>query len=516
MNQIKMGTLLSYLQMALSVIIGIVYTPIMIRLLGRNEYGLYNTVASTISVLSILSLGFNSGYIRYYARYKKEENKEAVYRLNGLFILIFGIIGLISLLCGLYLTNHLQLVFSEGLTTEEYKTARILMLLLTINLAVSFPMSVFQNIISANERFFFLKLLGLLRTVLGPMLTLPILLMGYRSIGMVTVTLLVSFITDVCYLVYTKARLQERFIFHSFEKGLLKSLFVYTGFIALNIIIDQINWNVDKVLLGRFRGTAEVAVYTVGFSLYQYYMQISTAVSGVFTPRIHRIYNEWKAQPQEMNRRFTDLFIVVGRIQFLILGLVASGVILFGRAFIHFWVGDGFEASFLVALLLILPASIALIQNTGIEIQRAENKHQFRSIVYFAMAVINIGVSIELCKRYGAPGSAFGTSVSLIIANGVIMNIYYHKKCGINILLFWKTIIRMFFGMIPSFLFGFVILRVFPMTSFLRLALGILVYSMIYACSVWLYSMNDYEKEIIRSIVRNLLKIKNRKSGLPR
>ena len=29
----------------------------------KNEYGLYQTVASTISMLSILSLGFNSGYI---------------------------------------------------------------------------------------------------------------------------------------------------------------------------------------------------------------------------------------------------------------------------------------------------------------------------------------------------------------------------------------------------------------------------------------------------------------------
>ena len=101
MDQLKLGTLLSYLQMALSVIIGIVYTPVMIRLLGQNEYGLYNTVASTISMLSVLSLGFNSGYIRYYARYKKEKRTEATYRLNGMFLLIFSIIGTIAFLCGL-------------------------------------------------------------------------------------------------------------------------------------------------------------------------------------------------------------------------------------------------------------------------------------------------------------------------------------------------------------------------------------------------------------------------------
>ena len=504
MNQLKAGTLLSYLQMTLSVIIGIVYTPVMIRLLGQNEYGLYNTVASTISMLSILSLGFNSGYIRYYARYKKAKNTEAISRLNGMFLLIFSLIGLIALLCGLYLMNHLQLVFSKGLTSEEYKIARILMFLLAINLSISFPMSVFQTIISAHERFVYLKILGVMRTVLGPMLTLPVLLMGFGSAGMVSVTLLVSLITDTCYLYYTLKHLGERFHFNSFEKGLLKSLFGYSVFIALNAVIDQINWSIDKILLGRYRGTAEVAVYAVGFSLYHYYMLISTSISGVFTPRIHKIYNDWKGQPEELNQRFTSIFVKVGRIQYLILGLVASGVVFFGRTFIHFWVGDGFENAYFVTLLLILPASVALIQNLGIEIQRAENRHKFRSIVYSLMAAINLGLSIWLCQKYGAVGSAIGTAISLIVANGLIMNIYYNRKCGINIPLFWSNFIHISIGMIPPILFGIMITIVFSMTSVLRMAIGILLYSLIYVFSVWLFSMNDYEKEMVRDFVRKI------------
>ena len=59
-DQRKLGSLLSYSQMFLSILIGMLYTPVMIRLLGKSEYGLYNTVASTISMLSnvvFLSLG---------------------------------------------------------------------------------------------------------------------------------------------------------------------------------------------------------------------------------------------------------------------------------------------------------------------------------------------------------------------------------------------------------------------------------------------------------------------------
>ena len=180
-RQLKLGAALSYAQMAVNVLIGLLYTPLMLRLLGRSEYGLYNTVVSTISMLSVMSLGFHSSYIRYYAEYKAEDNQEKIKNLNGVFLLVFSAIGVLALICGLYLTFHLELVFDKGLTVAEYDTARVLMLMMTVNLAISFPMSTFTSIISAHERYVFLKLVGILKTVFSPLLTLPLLFFGYAN-----------------------------------------------------------------------------------------------------------------------------------------------------------------------------------------------------------------------------------------------------------------------------------------------------------------------------------------------
>ena len=125
-----------------------------------------------------------------------------------------------------------------------------------------------------------------------------------------------------------------------------------------------------------------------------------------------------------------------------------------GKDFIlNIWAGKEYEDAYYVALLLIIPASIALIQNIGIEIQRAQNQHQFRSVIYIGMAVINLVLSILLCQKYGAIGCAIGTAVSLIIANGLIMNIFYHKKCNIDIVTFWREIGSVAKGMIIPFIF---------------------------------------------------------------
>lgn len=509
-NQVKIGSVLSYLQMALSVLIQLVYTPIMIRLLGKNEYGLYQTIASTIAMLSVLSLGFNSGYIRYYAIYKKENNQNSISKLNGLFLIIFSIIGLVGLVCGLFLSFNLNIVFDEGLTLEEYAKARILMLLLTFNLAISFPMSVFQNIISAHEQFVFLKLLGMFKTVFSPLITLPLLLMGYRSIAMVVVTVSVTLIVDIMYFIYVIFKMKEKFIFHDFEKGIFKGLFLFTVFIALNTVIDQINWNVDKLLLGRFKGTGIVAVYSVGYTLYQCYAMFSTSVSGVFTPRIHKIVNLTKDDMIKQKAELTDLFTKVGRIQFLILGLIASGIVFFGKYFIvGIWAGDGYDDAYPVALLLVIPASIALIQNLGIEIQRAENKHQFRSIAYAVMALINLGLSIVLCQKYGAIGSAVGTAISLVVANGFVMNIYYNRKCNIDIPFFWKNILRQSVGLILPICVGIAIVTFVEVSSLLMFAVCVIAYTTVYCFSMWMFGMNEYEKNLIK---KPLFKLFRRKS----
>ncbi len=506
-NQIKLGSAFSYIQIIVNVLIGLLYTPIMLRLLGQSEYGLYNVAASTISMLSVLGLGLTSSYVHFYAGYKKNQDEQGIRKLNGLFLIVLSVIGVIAFACGMVISGNLSLVFDQGLSASEYQTAKILMRVMVINLAISFPMSVFTCIISANERFVFLKLLGIIKTVIGPLATLPILLMGYGSVGMVLVTLGSSLLVDVIYLYYTFRVLRQRFVFHDFESGLFKSVFVFTAFIALNLIVNQINDNVGKLLLGRYRGTDEVAVFSVGHSLFNYYTMLSTAISGVFVPRIHHIVRQTEHDMVEQRARLTSLFVRIGRLQFALLALVGSGVFFFGKRFITgYWAGAGYKDSYIIALILIVSGSIALIQNVGIEIQRAENKHRFRSILYIGMALLNLVVSVFLCKKYGAIGCTLGTAISYVMVNGIVMNIYYHKKCNINVLAFWRSILWMAKALLLPIGCGLLIYKFIPQTSIWLFGAGICIYSLIYMVSMWFFGFNAEERGLFTGILTKFRK----------
>ena len=489
-----LGIVLQYAQMALSIIIQIAYTPIMLRILGQNEYGIYNIASSTISYLSLFSLGLGGSYLRYYSIYKNNKDNDGIKKLNGLYLFVFTILGIVAFIAGLVLTVNVQRMFNSSYTENEIGIARILMLLLSINLALTFPGSVFSSYIMSQEKFIFQKIVNIITTVLAPASNIIMLYCGFGSIGMVVTTTSITIIAIAINIFYCFKKLHMQLTFRKMDFKLLKDVAYFSFFIALNQIIDQINWQTDKLILGKMINGGAVAVYAVGANINTMYTSFSTAVSSVFAPKVNKIVAENKP---DMNEELTVLFIKVGRIQWFIMALILTGFIFFGQYFIEVWAGKEYADAYFIALMLICPVTISLIQNIGIEIQRAKNKHKFRSIVYLIMAVLNVGISIYFVSLWGILGVALGTMISLILANGIIMNIYYQKYVGIDIIKFWKSILSTGLGFILPTTLGVLIMFFYKYQGIRDFILLVLGYSIIYGISVYFLSFNAYEKSIV-------------------
>lgn len=500
MNQKKAGVLLSYAQTALSTVLSLVYTPVMLRLLGRSEYGLYTLVSGFISNLSLMSFGLGSAYVRFFARAEAQEGEDGVARINGMFMTVFLAIGAASLLVGGVLVANVRNIFSAKLTEQELSTARVLMALLVVNIAVSFPCSVFTSYVTAKERFFFQRTVTMVRTVLNPILMLPMLLMGFGSVALVLVTILLTVFSDGFNIWYSVKKLGMRIDFRGFSVGLLREMGSFSFFIFLNTIVNQINWSVDTTLLGILRGTADTAVYGVGMQIYNYYMALSTAISGVFVPQINRLVT--RGQEEELTRLFTR----VGRVQFMLLALVLTGFWLVGRPFLLAWGGADYGGAYPIALLLMATTTVPLIQNMGIEIQRAKNMHQFRSKVYLGMALVNVLVSIPLGKRYGGFGCALGTAFSMIVGNGLIMNVYYHRRIGLNMAYFWREILRIVPAMLPPVALGLFVTRMHAFSGYGGVLLFAAPYALVFFLFVYRFAMNGDERALVRGMAGRLLR----------
>lgn len=499
-NQLKAGVILTYLSSGMSTLIALVYTPIMLGILGQSEYGIYTLVNSVVANLAILSLGFGSSYMRFYSRCKVKNDEDGIKKLNGMFIVVFGIIAVVALIAGFVLLQNTENIFKNGLSAEEISKARVLLCISVVNIALSFPASVFTSFITANEKYVFLKAVNMIKMVFSPLINLPMLLLGFGSVGMVTATLVLNIFADCLNIIFSVRKLNMRFDFRHFQWGLLKNIWGFSFFIFLNIITDQINWNVDKFLLGIFQSSVAVSVYGVASQLNNSYTSIFWSLSNVFIPRINMLVSAG-----EDNFKITQLFTRIGRIQFMVLALILEVYLFFGKFFINVWAGPGYAESYVIGGLLIFAVTIEGIQTAGIEIQRAKYLHKFRAVLCFFMALGNILLSIPLCIRYGATGASIGTVISLVIGNGIIMNIYYHKKVGINVIYFWKNIISLLPALILPTVFGIFANIKFPLSSIPGFIAEAGIMCALYCLSMWFIGMNASEKQLISGPLSKIL-----------
>lgn len=166
-NQLKAGVVLSYISTAITIVIQLLYMPIMIRLLGKSEYGLYSLVSSVVSYLSLFSLGFTGAYLRFFARFYGDKKKLA--SLNGMFLTLFSILSVIATICGMILSFFPEQIFGSKLSDSELLKARILMFILVINIAITLISSIFDSMIGAYEQFIFQRIVGLISTIVNPL-----------------------------------------------------------------------------------------------------------------------------------------------------------------------------------------------------------------------------------------------------------------------------------------------------------------------------------------------------------
>ena len=185
---------------------------------------------------------------------------------------------------------------------------------------------------------------------------------------------------------------------------------------------------------------------------------------------------------------------------------IITGFVIFGKYFITLLYGESYETAYYMACILMIPVTIPLIQNVGLNIIQAKNKYKFRTVVFFFIAIANVMVSIPLAKLYGGIGAAMGTGLSLIIGQVIIMNVYYQKKIHINIIKFWKEILKMSIPVIICFTLGLFSYKIIGNRGIIVFILEIVVYTAIYSLLMWNFGMNLDEKNLFKRMVNIALK----------
>ena len=186
--------------------------------------------------------------------------------------------------------------------------------------------------------------------------------------------------------------------------------------------------------------------------------------------------------------------------------MILFGFLTFGRPFVNLWAGPEYSDAYIITCLFFISLYIPLIQNLGITILQARNQMKFRSLLYIVTASVALVLQYFFAKLWGGIGCAFAIAGALFVGQGIIMNVYYRIKQGLDIRRFWVEITKM--NLAPAILsiLSFIVMQKYAIDNWLTLAVCICLYAFIYIVVLYKLSMNEYERTLFVEPIKKILK----------
>lgn len=500
-KEIKGGALLSYATIFATNIVGIVLTPYIIKSLGASEYGLYTMIGAFVGYLTVLDLGINNSIIRFVAKYRAEKDKKGEENFLAVSFIIYAIISLTIILFGSIGYLYLDELFGKTLTLEQLNKAKIMVVILIFNVAVTIPGGAFNAICMAYENFRLPKAINLVKYILRSILVVVILFYGGDSISLVIVDTIMNLIFIIAMAYIALYKLNVKIKYYSFEKTLAMSIFHYSIWVFVLALVNKLRWQFGQLVLGLNYETTIVAIYAVGITLGSYYGAFSSAISSLFLPKAMQMTVKSES-PQIM----TDTFIKISRISTYILFFILGGFILVGRQFIHLWVGDTFNEAYLFTVLIMIGLTFTLSQSFGNDLLQAKNKHRFRGIVILTATILGVAVGWYLSLSYGAIG-LISSIVAFIFLERIVMWWYMNKELHINMINYFKDFSGQLVCFLIALLISYPLLGLISTTGWFGLLTKIILFSAMYSCCMY-QVMNTTEKRLVYDLIPATLKIK--------
>lgn len=496
-NQKRNGVLISYINIILNMFVNIFLTPVLISVLSDEVYSIYKVIHSLAGPLIILNLGLATITTRCVAKYHAVDNGDKKEKENilAMSLIIAVLMAVVVILIGFMGRMMIPEIYGDNYSLEMIILAQKLFVVFSFSTALTIITDVFKGCVAGNERFVFRYGMQTLQLLLKLGLTVVLLQSGMGALGVAFVDLFNNIILLVLFSIYAVVFLKEYPRLYRWDWQEFQNILTFAVAILLQAIINQVNNNMDVVILGVYiEDKSIITMYSAALSIYVIYNSMISVFSSVFFPKAVRLIEQ-----NDTREQLTDFVIGPGRIQAMIAVAVIGGFGLFGKEFIELWIGSRYTYAYNVALILMIPVTIPLVQNVCLSILDAKLKRMFRSVVLCLMAVLNVVISIILVQIMGFWGAAVGTAISLIAGHGVLMNIYYHKAIGLNIRRMFKEIFRGTFGCGIIAVLIISPLKLLFENNWVTFFIKCIAFCVIYITLLWKVGMNKEERRYVES-----------------
>lgn len=492
---------MSYFTIAFNMIAGLIYTPWMISQIGQSNYGLY-TLATSLITMFVIDFGMSAAVTRFVSKYNAAGDQNSVNNLLGIVYKLYLLIDAFIFTVLLVVSFFLETIYSN-LSSSDLETFKILYLIVGLFSIISFPFTNLNGILTAYEQFVGLKLAELFHKAFIIAAMVIALLCGYGVLALVTVNAISGILTIIIKLLIIRRKTAVRVNFKYFDRQMLKEIFGFSVWTTVGSLAQRLIFNITPSIIAAVSATGAVgcAIFGMSNTIEGYVYTFATAINGMFMPRISKIIHDGKKETELM-----PLMIRIGRIQCMIIGLLVTGFIAFGRSFIiDIWNKPDFSQSYLGTVVLIIPSFFYLpmqIANTTLIV---ENKVKLQAYVFIVMGVLNVCLSLVLSKYFGALGASLSIFVAYMVRT-ILMAVIHHKVLHLDMPKFFREVFLKISPWLLITLAAGIALEYFNpiVNKYLRFGTNGIAFVALFAALMYFFGMNTYEKNLLFGTVRKI------------
>lgn len=437
------GIIINYLQLFVAFASNLILTPIILKHIGRDAYGLWAILNSIMVYFILFDLGLNTSVAKYTAEYRAANRQEDISKVVSTAFTFFIFVAFSVVFISLVLMHFLPSIFKIPISLAE--EGKISFLIMGANIAIVIIGGVFGNLIYGHQRVDVWKTCSIIQLVTNAILVIIFLQFNFGLIGLAVASILSSMALVALYLLFIHQAKYEVVINpRLFQTKTFKEIAPYSLRTFVLGISSRVLYYTDPIVIGIFLGPAQVTPYDIVYKLCFLATYPFSIISTSIFPRFTRLFTIGDIDG------LRSLYLKVTKLSIFIMLVTTVFLFFWGQDFINLWVGkDNFAGKDVLFLLLIMnffhglgTPAIALIQSIG------KNKAITRSEVI--NAIFNLLLSIILVNRMGIVGVVIATLVSHICTSFWVLQLSVFK----TITLSFRKYIR--YAILPPLLAGFI------------------------------------------------------------
>ena len=386
-------------------ICGFIWTILMARYLGVEQYGIFGFAVSLTGILCIL---FDFGIGIHSVRHIATDYDSAPKYLGNAIPLkgLFSIFGFFVILIVLILMNCDELTITVTL-------------LITIEQIIKKFVELMTATFQAFEEG---KFQGISNTLLNVLTFIFILIAIYTDLGLYGIAIAYIAANMIaliyCYRILTKHLTKPHY---EFDKKFCKMVTIAALPFAATAILSSIYYSIDMVMLTNMVGSYATGIYNATYKL----IGVLTLFYGIYSAVIFPVMSKFFKNNESML-----LTLYEKSIKYLLLAIIpiAIATMYYSKDIIHLIYGHQYDAASSILSILIWTVCLLFVSGAGNTLLNASYKEVTVTKIYAIAAVFNVALNFILIPYLSYDGAAITTVLSDVLI--VIIQSYVIYKLG--------------------------------------------------------------------------------------